>query len=71
MMGNTAHARALWSQQAWCGHRIEQKPMWFNRKSERENGGRPGQMSKWMGNAHQPYSPMQRLWKGSGKPLRS
>lgn len=46
MMEDTAHARALWSQQAWCGQGMAPKSMWLNRKRVRGNGGRSSQMSK-------------------------
>lgn len=46
MMEDTAHARALWSQQAWCGQGMAPKSMWLNRKRMRGNGGRSSQTSK-------------------------
>lgn len=46
MVEDTAHARALWSQQACYGQRMAQKPMWLNRKRVRENGSRSSQTSK-------------------------
>lgn len=40
MIQDTAHTRALWSQQVWCGQGMAQKSMLLNRKSMRESGGR-------------------------------
>lgn len=67
MMENTAHARALWSQQAWCGQGMAQKSMLLNRKRVRENGGRSNQTSK----CTLTVQSIVGLRKGSGKPLQS
>lgn len=55
-MEDVTHARALRSARAWCGHRISLKPMWLDRKSERENSGESSQMSREVDNAYRPYS---------------